>query len=175
MPVNHEKQKLLTAEKLRELLDYDPVSGVFRWRVKPNKSIAAGAEAGSVSGDGYLRIVIGRVTYYCNRLAVLYMTGEWPAGVVDHRDGNTLSNAWLNHRDTSQGINQQNRHRASSRSKTGLLGVVVCGNAFQAFIREPGRPGEPGKQRYLGRYRTAEEAHSVYLAAKRQMHAGCTI
>ena len=169
------KQQLLTAARLRELLDYHPETGLFRWRVKPSKRIAAGALAGSPGRGGYLRVQFGGVTSYCNRLAVLYMTGSWPVGIVDHRNGDTANNEWLNLRDTSEGINQQNRHRASKRSKTGLLGVSVSGSLFQAHIREPGVSGSPGKQRYLGSFATAQEAHGVYLAAKRQLHAGCTI
>lgn len=32
-----------------------------------------------------------------------------------------------------------------------------------------------GKGNYLGQFKTAEEAHAVYVAAKRQLHPLCTI
>src|SRR5262249_21172624 len=69
----------LTAERLRELLDYDPASGTMVWRVNRRGGAKAGSEAGSLNGQGYVLISAGGSSYMRSRLAWLYMTGAWPA------------------------------------------------------------------------------------------------
>jgi hypothetical protein len=86
----------LTANEVRHLLDYDPATGVFRWRVKPGRRVAAGAETGCVSNYGYKVIGIKGRVYQASRLAWLYVTGEWPEHDVDHANGDTADNRWDN-------------------------------------------------------------------------------
>ena len=71
--------------------------------------------------------------------------------------------------DVTKRTNQENRIRASKRSKAGILGVTTLKNCFAAKIESKGRVY------YLGRHKTPEEAHSAYVAAKRQLHDGCTL
>jgi hypothetical protein len=47
----------LTAERLRELLDYDPETGVFRWKMNRRR----GKVAGTLRPDGYRQIGIDGV------------------------------------------------------------------------------------------------------------------
>lgn len=75
--------------RVRSLIQYDPLSGVFRWLVSRRgyRGIKAGQEAGSIGRQGYRSIRIdGR---YCraSNVAWLLMTGEWPGSgmKVDHR------------------------------------------------------------------------------------------
>lgn len=49
----------LTAERLRELLDYDPATGVFRRRVSTSNRIKVGDISGTQNGKGYLCIRVG--------------------------------------------------------------------------------------------------------------------
>lgn len=159
----------LTAQELRQILHYDPETGVFTWLIKPSARTDAGSVAGSDNGSGYLAIGYKRKRYYCHRLAVLWMTGEWPEDRVDHRDGDTHNNAWGNLRDTSQLVNQQNQRRPRSDNTTGFLGVYPQGDKFIAQI------GICGKRWKIGQFDTAEEASEAYLSAKRDLHEGCTI
>ena len=158
----------LTHVRLRELLLYDPETGVFTWRAN-RRRVKAGDVAGYVDPRGYIQIGIDGSLHRANRLAWLYMTGEWPAGDVDHRDTDGANNRWLNLRDVSRSVNMQNRRRANTNNKTGLLGVSSIRNRFHATI------WLGKKQRLLGAFDTAEEAHATYVEAKRRLHAGCTI
>lgn len=163
-----------TAEKLRELLHYDPATGVFTRLVCTGGryGAAVGTVAGTLSDQGYVMVSVMSKQYRAHRLAWLYMTGEWPASEVDHRDGVRTNNAWGNLRDVPPGINQQNKRRAMSHSKTGLLGASynTRDRRFVARIKDAA-----GKYRSLGGFDTAEQAHAAYVSAKRQLHAGCTI
>lgn len=163
----------LTADKLRELLHYEPETGVFTRRVKTGGRYGAdvGSVAGCLSDQGYVLISLMSKQYRAHRLAWLYMTGEWPAGEVDHRDGRRTNNRWSNLRDVPTAINAQNRRGAQSNSRTGLLGASWNARD-QRFVA---RIKVDGQYRSLGGFDTAEQAHAAYLEAKRLHHAGCTI
>lgn len=157
----------LTADRVRELLDYDPETGVLRWRVArgPKK---AGSVAGTIDKK-YCVIKIDNRGYRAHRLAWLHTFGEWPDGVIDHRDGDGVTNALRNLRDVTRAVNNENQRRARADSRSGMLGVTVYGDRFRARIRAA------GKLRWLGIFDSADAAHAAYLSAKRQLHAGCTI
>lgn len=70
----------LTPEKLRELLDYNPVTGKFFWGSGPR----FGREVATPHIRGYLRVHVAGRAYLAHRLAWFYVHGEWPAHVIDH-------------------------------------------------------------------------------------------
>lgn len=156
----------LTCERLRELLDYNPWTGVFTRRVRAGRC-PAGSIAGSVNAAGYVLIGVDGTTYYAHRLAWLHVKGAWPAGLIDHRIGK--SNSWSNLRDATRTINGQNMRSATAASSTGLLGAFPVGKRFKSSIRVG------GKLKHIGYYETALEAHEAYVDFKRLHHAGCTI
>lgn len=130
----------------------------------------AGQIAGSPKGDGYIRICVDQRDYKAHRLAWLFMTGEWPAGDIDHINGNREDNRWANLRVVTCAMNAQNRRKAHSNNKsTGVLGVSKDRGRFMASIFVD------GKSRKLGRFLTVEEAEAAYLNAKRKHHPGCTL
>ena len=63
---------------MHELLSYDPLTGVFHWRVK-RKRVFAGDIAGSITPIGYRMIAVAKKDYAAHNLAWLWMTGEWSA------------------------------------------------------------------------------------------------
>lgn len=162
----------LTAQRLRQLLDYDANSGVFRWADPQSRRVRAGDEAGTINtlwGRRYIG-ADGR-RYFAHRLAWLHAFGEWPSGEIDHIDGDPLNNAIQNLRDCSRQTNQQNQSAARRGSKSGVLGAHwhSASNCWRARIYCS------GKFHHIGLFDTAEEAGAAYLAAKRKIHAGCTI
>ena len=157
--------KSLTAELAREILDYDPDTGVFRWKVTNKRSHAsAGSLAGCLHSTGYWYIQVDGRNYRAHRLAWLITHGTFPADQIDHRDGDRANNRLANLREVTNAGNQQNQRRARSDSTTGLLGVSPEKNGFKARIRVD------RKTRYLGHFGTPEQAHAAYLDAKRQLH-----
>jgi len=114
---------VLTAERLRELLTYEPDTGVFRWRVPAGRwlSIPAGSLVG-FSHKGYWRICIEGRFYKASRLAWLYMTGEWPVHQIDHRNRVKSDDRWENLRDVTCQINNLNKGK-SKNNTSGQTGV----------------------------------------------------
>jgi hypothetical protein len=154
----------LTQSDLREVLDYDPATGIFRWKVALSFRTRVGQIAGSNHGNGYLEIGINGESYYANRLAWLYMTGEWPKGHVDHRDLNRRNNRWDNLRDATHGQNVQNsgprRHNAS-----GYKGVTLLkSKKWHARIMAN------RKLHILGNFATKSEAVTAYNEAAKRLH-----
>lgn len=161
----------LTAQRLRELLHYDPKSGSFTWVQRTSHRIKIGSPAGSVNSWGRIQVgVLGHI-YYAHRLAWFYSHGEWPRQVIDHIDGNPLNNQLANLRDVSPTTNAQNVHIAGANSKSGLLGALwhSQNKNWRARIMVA------GKSYSLGCFKTPEAAHEAYKQAKRRMHEGCTI
>ena len=164
-----EQRAALTAEQVRELLDYDPETGRFTWRIAP-RGHKAGSQAGCIDSYGYVVIRIAGAGHKAHRLAWLIAYGEWPDDQIDHINGDRSDNRIANLRDVSTQINQQNQRRARTNNRSsGLLGVTRKRGRWQAQIETN------GKNVFLGCYSTKEDAHSAYLKAKRQRHDGCTI
>lgn len=152
------KESALTAERLRELLDYDPVTGIFRWRVSLRRGLA-GAIAGTVRRDGYRKITILRTQHYSHRLAWLYVYGGWPADEIDHKD-NTPGHDWIDNLRPATRPQQSANSVLHADNQTGLKGVSYEPRTgkWQARIRIN------GVQRHIGYFATAEAAHAAYAA-----------
>lgn len=160
---------MITPARLREVLDYDKLTGEFTWRIQLGSQAIVGQVAGTTSLRGYVEIVVDGKSYRANRLAFLHINGVWPSGDADHKSGVKSDNSWDNLRDVSHRANGENRVRANSNSKLGVLGVTQVGEKFYPRIRVAGR------LIHLGTFDTVESAHSAYLSAKRERHAGCLI
>jgi len=161
----------LTQYRLKQLVQYDEIAGAFTWRVKPCSNIQEGSIAGTLRRDGYSQIQIDGHLVQTHRLVWYYCYGHWPVGVIDHINGDRNDNRISNLRDTTASGNNQNRRTAIHNKSTGLLGAsfVKRKGKYQAQIKIN------GKQFGLGLYKTAEEAHQVYLKAKREYHPTCSI
>lgn len=159
----------LTAERLRELLNYDPETGEFERRMSVSNRAQAGAKAGCRDRGGYLLVRLDKRLFKAHRLAWLYVHGEWPKGDIDHINGVTSDNRISNLRDVTRRVNLQNKRVGAGRS--GLIGAhwFEHGQCWQSSIRAD------GKNIALGLFNTAEEAHAAYVAAKRKLHEGCTL
>lgn len=162
----------LTAARVRELLDYNPDTGIFCWRSSKRGSVKAGDEAGFRRGDGYIKIKIDQHAVWAHRLVWLYVHGVLPAQQIDHINGNPSDNRLSNLRDVSGAVNSQNERKARRRKLGGtMLGAHWCAT----WRRWKSAICIDGKARHIGWFDTEADAHAAYVAAKRQLHEGCTI
>ena len=98
----------LTQERLKELLYYNPDTGLFTWRVDRRRCRADGG-AGSIN-NGYVYIGVDGKKYYAHRLAFLYIDGAFPPGIVDHINRDRVDNRFNNLRYADHTLNGANRH-----------------------------------------------------------------
>lgn len=163
--------KELTCERLRELLHYDPLTGVFTRLVRTSNRINVGDIADAKSADGHIQFWVDGKLHYGHRLAWFYMTGSCPPEIVDHEDTDPSNNRWLNLRDGSNGINQENHRVAFKKDFDAPLGVHWS-KAKQKWVAQI---GHEGKTKHLGYFDDPFVAHQAYLKAKRELHLGCTL
>jgi len=98
----------LTAARLRELLDYDPLTGIFTNRARRGRH-AAGSVAGGLTDRGYIRIFVGGRSYRAHQLVWLHTHGRWPEDELDHHDRDKANNRLVNLREATRAFNTQNR------------------------------------------------------------------
>jgi hypothetical protein len=160
----------LTAERLRALLHYDPVTGDFIWLPRPVRlhmvrhdktwnTRYVGTKAGHVDRiNCYRLIAIDDQHFRAPRLAWLYVMGKWPKGEVDHISCDRADDRWQNLREASSSQNNMNmRMRADNLS--GFKGVKWNGDRckWTARIKLDGR------EKSLGYFDTAERAFIAYI------------
>jgi len=150
---------MLTQERLKELVRYDPETGTFT-RLVNKKRARAGALCGSLSthSNPYVECRIDGKLYRQHQLAFLYMTGEW-AETVDHIDGCSRNNRWVNLRAVPQSAQNLNAKR-NRANRSGLMGVFWDRGAYMTYI------DIANKRHYLGRQTDFFEACCVRKAAE---------
>ena len=166
------KKPALNHAQLRSMLDYDAETGTFTWKQRDDvRAQWNGRYAGKVAG--YARTATGGGLYWSIRifdwpfhagpLAWFYMTGDWPAAIVDHADCNGLNNRWSNLRLATKAQNAANVG-ASKANTSGFKGVSAKAGRWRATIYIG------GKQKALGTFDTAAEAHVAYAKAAAAVH-----
>lgn len=158
----------MTLSRVRELLDYESTTGMFRWRVDRRGGAHKGDRAGYTNTkgkrDGYHHIMVDGKFYMAHRLAWLYMFGHWPKQQIDHINGDPVDNRIANLRDVNQSTNQHNRHRLPKNNTSGCLNVVwdKCKQRWKVSA-----PQKNGHRQHLGYYRSWEQAKNA--AVKRSL------
>ena len=149
----------MTPEYVRELLDYNPATGVFTWRVL-HSNMRSGQVAGNVSR--YRTIKINRKHYLAHRLAWFVAFGAWPPNQIDHINGVRDDNRLVNLRLATQSEN--NANAKTPKNKTGFKGVAPHRKKWCARIRVNGR------KRHLGLFDTPEAAYQRYCEVAREVY-----
>lgn len=151
-----------TAHTVRHRLDYDPLTGVFRWKVRPTSNIPAGSRAGCSNPSGWMIVIFG-VVHRARRLAWIYTHGTIPEGMevrVKNRDENDLR---LCNLELSTVRQRMERHPKHSNNQVGAAGIwkQVSGShtRFRAKLCREGRVIHSSS------HPTLEEAISARAAA----------
>ena len=143
---------MITLQQLKELLEFDPETGLFTRKKKTNNKFPVGSQAGSKDAKGYTVISISGKIYKAHRLVWLYTHGVWPSGEIDHINHIPSDNRISNLRDVTKSENQHNRKSSNGFSKDR--------NRWKAAIRIR------GTFRHLGCFATQEEAAAAYQKAR---------
>lgn len=155
---------VLTQARLKEVLYYHPESGDFVWLKHPCQSWRNGTQAGFRHNKGYWVIAIDNDRYLAHRLAVLYVTGEWPVAKVDHKDTIKSHNWWTNLRSADD---SQNGHNRGVRADNALKLKCICWNArSQKYIVQVQSSG----RRVARRASTLEEAIAIRDGLLPELH-----
>lgn len=149
----------LTQENLKQVLYYNPNTGIFIW-IKNNNTRLEGTEAGCIckrSNNKYRYIQINNKKWAAHRLAFLYMGKEVPK-LIDHIDRNGLNNNWNNLRSASNTENQANSVIQRKNNTTGLKGIYWVERLKKWKVEITSE----NKRYYLGLFSSKEEAALVY-------------
>jgi HNH endonuclease/AP2 domain len=151
----------ITQEFVRSILDYDPETGIFTWRRRPDVPPKwNGRYAGTVAGrpcKNHLEISIHKKRHQAHRLAFVWMTGECPPE-VDHMDTDGLNNRWKNLRPATHSQNHGNKH-AQSNNTSGYKGVMWCKRSKRWIAKI--KCGD--KVAWLGAFVDKESARDAYV------------
>lgn len=120
---------MLTQNRLRAVLHYDPSSGIFTWTSGKRKGKAAGTRH---DARGFLKVSIDNQRYLLHRLAWLWMTGAMPRWDIVHRNGDHSDNRWSNLNEADR--LQHSSERSPARIRTEAEGVWQVGDQFEATI-----------------------------------------
>ena len=144
-----DKEALVTAEQLKQIYHYDPETGIFTWKGGHRR----GQRAGGIQKNGYRAIGIKAKRYYEHRLAWLYMTGEWPIFLIDHKNQDRLDNSFANLSEVNW--RQNNTYKGlPARNTSGIKNVSYN----KPTKRWRARMSHHGRELYIGSYQTKEEA-----------------
>jgi hypothetical protein len=153
----------MTVDDLRSLLEYDPCTGLFSWKLKKRGHVNPGDKAGYSCGRGYVYIKIGQKRYSAHRLAWFYVHGVWPSDEIDHINGNRSDNRIKNLREANHAQNTQNS-KTRAHNTSGMKGVGLHKGKWRALIRVE------GKSKHLGYFATPGDAHAAYCSAATELH-----
>lgn len=148
-------------DRLQEVLDYDPETGIFMWRVRIGGMCKFDRPAGVIRA-GYRTIGIDGKVYHAHQLAWLYVYHEAPEGELDFINGDKTDIRISNLRPATRADNARNAR--SQPNKTGFRGVQKFRNCYRAYIRTG------TKRLFLGTFATAEGAYEAYCAKAKEVH-----
>ena len=157
---------MLTQEELKEILDYYPETGIFRWKSnRANNKIKVVDIAGTLNYNGYRYIRMNGENYREHRLAWFYVYGHWPEKEIDHINGMKTDNSIENLREASRSENNMNKPKQINNT-SGYKGVCwhKAAQKWQAHIKIN------KKLKHLGLFDSPEEAYAAYCEAAKRLH-----
>lgn len=156
---------------LRTLWSFNASSGTFTWKPRPDVDIKdrrwngkfSGRQVGCQTSQGYIRTTVKingkNVGLLLHRVVWAFATGQWPTGLIDHKNEVKSDNRVDNLRIATHAQNISNR--VQKNDSAGIKGVKFDSryNRYQARITVD------GKTLHLGMFDTAQEAGLAYKEA----------
>jgi hypothetical protein len=162
-------EPLPTLSELNARLEYDCLTGNLTWKprshatepfaraaeiVRWNKRFA-GRTAGTLARNGYTVLCIRDRQYKAHRVCYAIGAGADTASLrhiyIDHVNGDRSDNRIANLRAATTGDNNRNA-RLSARNKSGVVGVAIKRNGFEASI------SYNNVRYFIGRFSTVDDA-----------------
>jgi len=155
---------MITANRVRELFDYNPTTGLLTWKEKRN-GMRSSRVAGTKMQQGYVRLRVDGIDYLAHRLIWLYVNGHFPSDFIDHINGDVSDNRIANLREATDAQNKRNRAKLAN-NKSGYKGVYFHKRSgkWRAKI------ASGGFQQTIGSFPTPQEAHAAYCRAAKLLH-----
>ena len=146
---------MITQKELKEILDYNPDTGILTYLISPANHVKVGDVAGSLGKHGYLAIMIKGKKYLAHRLAFLFMNELLPKQ-VDYINHVRNDNRWINLRSVNNKVNHRNQTMKNTNT-SGFVGVTFNKNSgkWLAQIKVD------YKNIYLGIYKDINEAIKI--------------
>ena len=156
---------MLTQSKLKEIIEYDPLTGIIIYKKTLSNRIKVGEEVNGISDRGYKRCQIEGKRYQCHDLAWLYMTGEFPKNQIDHIDCNPENLKFINLRESTQMQNCCNRSIGKNNS-SGIKGVKWHKSSGKWYVSIDSNY----KRIYIGSYDYIKDAEIAVKKARLEIH-----
>jgi hypothetical protein len=159
-------QKLPNLDVLLSLLEYSEATGRLAWKVNRGRLAKAGMTAGCLASCGYMQIMINSKKYMLHRIAWYMHTGVDPIDTeLDHANGDKTDNRMCNLRQASRCDNNRNQPKRKHNT-SGYKGVSWSkrNRKWVARIRFE------WKQKHLGYFDEATDAHAAYEKAAKELH-----
>jgi hypothetical protein len=154
---------------VQEFFSYDAATGRVLWRVNRPGGVKAGDRAGTSDARGWRRVKFRNAQYPETHFIWVLAYGDWPPpGLqIDHVNRNPQDNSLQNLRLATAAQNRANTKPKAGAATPfkGVTRVKTGPNAirFQAFVVQSGH------RKYLGTYKTPEEAHEVAMAEHKKI------
>lgn len=152
----------LSQERLKELLEYDPETGIF-YRIKALAThTKIGDIAGYIGNHGYVEIFVQGKLRLAHRLAWLYMIGTWPEE-INHINEAKADNRFCNLEEVTSAQNKVFRG-ANVNNQLQIKGVQERCGKYRAYIFYK------GSNISLGTYADIQDAIDARKAAEIQYY-----
>ena len=176
------KRQDISADLARQLLDYDPLTGILRWKARIpsmfshtktperccrwwNTKFAGKPVESTDCHFGYIRVILFGKAYPATHIIWLMEKDEWPESNIDHESGKPWDNKFSNLRPATKAENGQNYPKRIDNT-SGYPGVTLDTGSGKWRARI----AKDGKRLNIGNFSTPEEAYEAYKLAKRTYH-----
>ena len=174
MLVNSGEERSVDIELIKEVVDYNPETGVFIWKVREGRHFkrpgaavkwnerCAGKDALTYSNPfGYRMGTILGWPIIAHRLAWAISYGSFPSLDIDHINGDPSDNRIVNLRACGKSRNQKNR-KANANNKSGFSGV----NWRESHKKWRAAFRHNGKENHVGYFLDPSDAYDALVVAR---------